>query len=348
MDDEIFFSILIPVYNAEKYINNCFKSIFNQEYSNFEVILVNDGSVDRSGEICEKYKNKYPNIIKLINQENKGQLVTRRIAMNEAKGDYFIFVDSDDWIKKDTLKYLNNIINEYDADLVIYNYFKIDYKGNKEPSKLTFKDRFVYEGNDKKLLYDKVIDGEGINPLWNKAIKRRLINFTTNYEGLDYVRNGEDLLEVLPIITRAKRILYLDKELYFYRDNPNGITNSFTMAHYNSVKYVNLELEKYLNLWNYDNHENLKRLYIKRLEIINNALISISNKIGTDKDRINNYKKIYNDNFFKESYKNTKNRSILLFLLNKNRFMLLDFVLEFRKILKKIYHILKEAYEVVQ
>ena len=100
------FSVLIPVYNTEKYIEECLQSVLNQTYQDFEIILVDDGSTDSSGVICDNYQKDYPEKIKVKHKENQGQLASRCVAIKEAKGDYCIFVDSDDSIKNNLLENL--------------------------------------------------------------------------------------------------------------------------------------------------------------------------------------------------------------------------------------------------
>ncbi len=111
------FSVIVPVYNVEKYIKDCIDSILNQSYDNFELIIVNDGSTDKSKDILEKYTDKR---IKLISKDNTGVADTRNYGISQCTGDYFIFVDSDDTIHKDLLKELNKILEKDKLDLVKY------------------------------------------------------------------------------------------------------------------------------------------------------------------------------------------------------------------------------------
>ena len=101
------FSILVPVYNVEQYFEQCLQSLLNQTYKDFEVILVDDGSKDSSGEICDRYQAEYPDKIKVIHQKNQGQLASRCNAIKAAVGDYCIFVDSDDMIDVKLLETVN-------------------------------------------------------------------------------------------------------------------------------------------------------------------------------------------------------------------------------------------------
>ena len=118
------FSIIVPVYNVEKYVKRCLDSIFNQTYKDFEVIVVNDGSTDKSMNIVKKYKD-----VKIINEENRGLSHARNNGVKNARGDYILFVDSDDYINKDLLKELNKSLNN-NPDVVRFQVQSVDEYGN--------------------------------------------------------------------------------------------------------------------------------------------------------------------------------------------------------------------------
>ena len=113
------FSIIVPVYNVEKYLKKCLDSIIDQTYKNYEVIVVNDGSPDNSQAIIEEYKKNYPNKIKAYNKQNGGLSDARNFGLQYTTGDYVIFVDSDDYVKNDMLEVLNNNIKE-NEDVIGY------------------------------------------------------------------------------------------------------------------------------------------------------------------------------------------------------------------------------------
>lgn len=131
-------SVIIPVYNSEKYLRKCFDSLLNQEYRNIEVIAVNDGSTDRSEEILNEYKEKYPYIFNILNQKNQGQSVARNKALEVAKGEYVTFLDSDDYIKSDYIKMLVETAYKNKSDMVASGEFRIDENG-KLVSKIRYK-----------------------------------------------------------------------------------------------------------------------------------------------------------------------------------------------------------------
>ncbi len=131
-------SIIIPIYNAEKYLEKCLKSILNQKYKDYEVIAVNDGSIDKSYEIICDYQQENPNIFKVYTQENKGQSCARNLAMKYAKGEYVTFLDSDDYIKEDYLEVLVSAAEKNQSDMVCSGEVRIDENG-KIVSKIRYK-----------------------------------------------------------------------------------------------------------------------------------------------------------------------------------------------------------------
>lgn len=124
MDKKV--SIIIPVYNVEKYLERCIDSILNNTYNNFEIILINDGSKDNSQEILERYYDKYPDKIIIKQQENQGPAQARNVGLEIATGEYIMFVDSDDFVQKDYIENYIKVLKEDDYDVVLGGYYKSD------------------------------------------------------------------------------------------------------------------------------------------------------------------------------------------------------------------------------
>ena len=134
------FSIVVPVYNVEKYLDECINSIIEQSKAidnDLEVLLIDDGSTDNSGSICDSYENKYPDLIRVFHKENQGLLATRRYGFKKVSGEYIVNCDSDDLLEPGMLLKLKNVINKYtepDVILFNYNYMAVSYTHLHGPS----------------------------------------------------------------------------------------------------------------------------------------------------------------------------------------------------------------------
>lgn len=204
-------SIIIPVYNVEEYIDNCFNSILNQTFRDIEIILVDDGSTDKSGDICLRWQNKDSRII-YIKKKNEGQGIARNLGVRIAKGDYITFVDPDDWLEEDAIENMYNAAKKSNADIVLgdLNYVTTDEYGENKTtlSKLRIKENtLIYSKENTKL-----IDVCRMN-LWGKLYKKEF-----------YIDSGikqpshfyEDAAVIPLLVAKAETIYYIPKPVYNY------------------------------------------------------------------------------------------------------------------------------------
>ena len=201
------FSIIVPVYNAEKYLKECIESLVNQTYKNIEIILVNDGSKDNSFNICQEYASKDSRII-LINQENQGVSETRNNALKIASGEYIQFVDSDDLCELDMIE---NIAQEIvDNDILVFGYKNL-YKDSLE-------DNICFdEINTIDILQEKLFScGSVLGFLWNKTFKASVIKDNDIRMKKD-LKFAEDLVFVLEYLKYCSKVKNIKKSLYRYR-----------------------------------------------------------------------------------------------------------------------------------
>ena len=243
------FSILVPVYNVEMYIKECVDSLINQDYSNYEIVLVDDGSTDDSARICDEYCKKYPNIIKVIHQENKGLLMARRVGIKNAIGDYFIFVDSDDFVDERLLKKLSSIIEKSNPDMVIFHADIFDGVEYLYFRKTLYENDCLISGDDISEYQEATLRHTISNGMWGKAVSRKIVDIEKDYSNFQMVSIGEDLLQSLPYITNSKSIYFCNDILYHYRKNPMSMTHNMKFDRYYSLKTVEAELEKYAVNW---------------------------------------------------------------------------------------------------
>ena len=215
-------SIIVPIYNGEKYLEECIDSILKQTFKDYELILVNDGSTDNSLKICKDY-SKRDKRIKIIDKNNGGASEARNAGIDIAKGDYIGCVDSDDVIHPQMYEILYNKIIEYNADIAICNYIKIynDKYKIKDINNDNIKNIKVY--NKIEALYELYTDKEGafIGP-WQKIYKKKI------FENIRYEvgRINEDKLISHRILYNSNKTIYIDLILYYYIQRKNSVTNS--------------------------------------------------------------------------------------------------------------------------
>lgn len=247
------FSILIPVYNAEKHLHISVDSVLKQTYNDFELILVNDGSTDDTKKICDKYHEKNPEKIKVIHQQNQRQLLTRCNAIKASSGDYVLFLDSDDMLVPDALETLyKTIIKHQNPDMVIYSFYYDHGEDKIEESQSLFDNETVFSGETKKELYKSFFTSTKLNNVWTKAVKRSV--FDGDYP--DFVKFSklccsEDRLHSMAMVSNADRVLYIPEPLYKYRLIEGSVTRQFSVDAVErfNIKILYDEEQKYLLQW---------------------------------------------------------------------------------------------------
>ena len=227
------FSIVIPVYNVEAYLDECLHSILSQTKQfkeDCEVLLIDDGSTDKSGEICDEYLKKYPETIRVFHNTNHGLLWTRRCGFKQVQGDYVINCDSDDLLEEEAIKKLNNIVKKYNyPDVVIYNHNSYDGK-NKT---IAFKDIFTTAQDcsvEKKEVLKEYLSRHSIVSVCGKMIKRTCIDVDKDYEKFGRISTGEDTLQSIEFFSNAKTFVYLNHVIYDYRCG-SGMTGTVSYTH---------------------------------------------------------------------------------------------------------------------
>ena len=217
-------SVIVPIYNVEKYLDKCVESIVNQAYSNLEIILVNDGSPDSCLEKCEEWKKKDKRII-VLNKENGGLSSARNAGIDICKGDYIVFVDSDDYIHTKMIEKLYNNLKKYDSDVSICNYF-IDNEKSIYPYIGKFED-FAINGNEK---YDYLYNRYQVMTIiaWNKMYKREIFETLRYPDG----KIHEDEYIIFDVLEKAKKISYVSEPLYYYLQRQGSITSKFNMKRF--------------------------------------------------------------------------------------------------------------------
>lgn len=229
-------SIVVPVYKVEKYLKRCLDSIITQTYNDIEVILVDDGSPDKSGKICEEYAAKYP-YFKVIHQKNMGLSSARNSGTKNASGDYVTYIDSDDFVSPDYIEYLMGLIEKYDADVSIaYFVYQYDNKPIKECRMESYSECLTPIQALKRMNY-----GQGMTvTAWAKMYKRELVLRYPYPVGRLY----EDVATTYKIVGDCQRIAYGNQQIYYWVQRLESIMHAtFNEKQYDGIISASEQLQ---------------------------------------------------------------------------------------------------------
>jgi len=240
-------SLVVPVYNVEMYLERCIESILNQDYKNLEIILVDDGSTDSSGKICDKYK-KRDNRIRVIHKSNGGLSSARNCGIKNAHGVYISFIDSDDWITNDYVSCLYNLSVEYSSDISIckiQNFFEDEQIiANKKEYTNTSYFKIAMNKHDsiKNLLNEKHFS----NSACAKLFKSELFNDVYFPEGKLY----EDIPTIYKVFMKCNKIAYIDSICYYYLYRLTSISRSkFDSRKMDAIYFIEKMISEVLILY---------------------------------------------------------------------------------------------------
>ena len=241
-------SVVIPIYNQEKYIGDCLKSVFAQCSDQVEVLLVNDGSTDRSAAICRECMGQYPVNAKLIEQENSGSLVSRMTGIQHAGGEYILFVDSDDLLLDNALDTLIHTVRDKRPDMILFN-ATCDLASKKPFFNIPLRHEEELKGEDRYRVHQLLCGTEVLNNLWTKCIKKTLFQEAGRPETGRRITNGEDLYQILALADKAQSFVYLDRVLYYYRVMDNSMSRVYNPYYFDSEKIVCSRRLEYAQKW---------------------------------------------------------------------------------------------------
>lgn len=233
-------SVIVPVYNVEKYLPACLDSLVGQTYRNLEIILVDDGSTDSSGKICDKYAEK-DSRIRVIHRENGGLSIARNSGLEWASGVYVSFVDSDDWLSKNAFRILYHGLKKYNAQCAVGRFTHVMDKDGK----LTYEKRVKYpvrcDSSREAMKHALLCGSSACNRLFERTLFEdiRFPEYKTN----------EDEIAILRVYEKCRRVVFLNKYTYFYRRRPHSITTvAFSLKnldfYYNTLENLEFIKEK--------------------------------------------------------------------------------------------------------
>jgi glycosyltransferase involved in cell wall biosynthesis len=212
-------SVIVPVYKVEQYLDKCVQSILDQTFRDFELLLVDDGSPDKCGEMCETWAKK-DGRIRVIHKPNGGLSDARNAGIGQASGDYLLFVDSDDWIEKDMLATLYGLIREADADMACCNFRSVNEDGSQHWDDAVITPGVWTEEDFWKQFFSSNAQTY-CNVAWNKLYKKELFDTVRYPVG----RINEDVYILYDLVSQCKKIAATDQIGYYYLFRAGSIMN---------------------------------------------------------------------------------------------------------------------------
>lgn len=295
-------SVIIPAYNVEKYIKQCVNSVINQTYKHLEIIIINDGSKDRTLEIAKELRSS-DGRISVIDQENKGLPAARNTGLKICKGDYIFFLDSDDWLELNCIEILMNIRKDNNSDIVFFDYYK-SYK-TKEVEHHVYKKNFIYNNDqeDKFLLWDmRTITA------WGKLYSRKCIN---NILYDEKMRTAEDVDFNYRVYKNVKTTYFTNKCLLHYRILEQSAIHGYDANIRDKFEYPLKAIASYMIT---ENENDLKAYYsfaaIAYIVICQNGVVR--NDTLSNKEKFRIIKEISNEQWVKDLFSNIKHVAIPL------------------------------------
>ena len=325
------FSVIVPIYNVEEYIEECVSSVLRQTYSNFELILVNDASPDSSLEIIIRLSKRDDRIIVINKKENEGVALARSTGLSQAVGNFVLYLDGDDQLVPEALEILSKKIQSNNPYIVIYP--KIKECNGEKYVKPYFYEETLFSDNKKELLDGFLRYGYFI--IGFAAVRREL---ALKYDIADELRSiwiGEDLLQSLPLLTYAQSILYITEGIYIITYNPNSVTRSRVLRKDRYLQAIKTHriIEHYLSLWNIKELEETFQFHVMKdaIEYALEGIWSANNlkegveylkTIGTDKRFIKSYSL---------GYPHDKKMRLIAFLLKNRRYTLVYYLIKIKE-----------------
>ncbi|MCI8759657.1 MAG: glycosyltransferase family 2 protein [Clostridia bacterium] len=338
-------TVIIPVYNAEKYIQFCIESVIHQTYENLEILVILDGTTDSSRDILKEYAKKDTRI-RMIERENKGIFYTRIEGIKKATSQYIYFLDADDWIEKETIEIMYQSMKKYQANIVrCKNYYKDENKKVGQDEKIEYWQTKDFNAN----FYQRLFGTYDFACIWNQLIEKK---FFENLEKIDYTINfGEDYLLNLNIYKNIDSLVLIPNYFYHYRTNNESITNqqnyeglckklnSSYKSHAEIVKIIN----QYDKIEQKDSYEKLA--IFRMIRVMKNRMIEFASfavKQGRQEEAKQVVEKIVKQKEFYKLCENITQKELLLLAKQENHKYVMKNI--YQKNIKNIMNYIKRIY----
>ena len=332
MDELI--SVIVPVYNVEKYLRECIDSIIRQTYKNIEIILIDDGSKDSSGQICDEYTKKDKRI-KVIHQENRGVSSSRNLGIKKSNGKWITFVDSDDWLEDNFIEVLFNIAKRENADISISGYNRVQ---NSKIEKINISTE-IQEYNSYEYLIKTLNPQTGLGFCHMRLIRKAVINNIQFDENLPV---AEDALFNMQISTKINKAIHSNKNLYNYRNNSESVVKKYNEKYAQKYLEAMEAIKKYLEDNKLNDREIIQNYYnFVAYHVLLIAVNYCYHPNNPSKNKRQILQKVCNIEEFKKAiekcnYQNiTITRKITIFSLKKKLYNIVSIICKYRQIQNK-------------
>lgn len=291
-------SIVLPIYNVEKYLNRCVKSVTNQSYKNLEIILVDDGSPDNCPILCDEWAKK-DNRIKVIHKKNAGLGYARNTGIENATGEYICFFDSDDYIALDTIEKAYNLATKEESDMVVFGFCYVRANGETGKAVIPHTEKTTFSGKEVQNVFLADLIGPDVKngkqtDLWMSAcaclyslemIQKASWRFVSEREII-----SEDVYSLLNLYKFVKRVSVLSEALYFYCENAGSLTHTYKPDRYNRIKNFYVACYQLAEESNYgaDVKERLSYPYLS------NTIAAMKMIVGSDQSKNDRLKQLEN------------------------------------------------------
>lgn len=325
LNDQVFFSVIIPAYQCESTLAASLESVLAQKEAEYEIVLVDDGSTDQSGSICDAYQTKYPKQISVLHKNNEGPLRARLDGIGIAKGNYILFLDSDDQFASGALQCIAEAIKSTNADMVIFNHVRVYPDGRKEAMPFPFKNQELFEGERIFLLRKRMVLGDDLNALWQKCIRKDVLKGVERFYTYGNMVLGEDKLLVLDFIDHAQRIVVLSELLYEYRISETSLSHKVSEKHYRNLSFLHCQILEYLDKWKL--FDCIDKCHQNRIVSGFTCINYVAIDVMKHRKRFSDFRKmvecVREDTFFWKSFeicknKLTRKKRILCYMLKNN------------------------------
>lgn len=300
-------SVVLPIYNVEKYLNRCIKSVINQSYKNLEIILVDDGSPDNCPTLCDEWAKK-DNRIKVVHKKNAGLGYARNTGIENAMGEYICFFDSDDYIALDTIEKAYNLATQEKSDMVVFGFCNVKANGETGKAVIPHTEKITFSGQEVQDIFLADLIGPDVKngkqtDLWMSAwaclysleiIQKASWRFVSEREII-----SEDIYSLLGLYKYVNRVSVLPEALYFYCENAGSLTHTYKQDRYIKIKNFYKACYQLATESNYSDNVKDRLSY----PYLSNTIAAMKMIVGSDqpkKGQLKQLETVINDDMLQE------------------------------------------------